>query len=226
MRSSTMATAIALLRSTTAFVPSVGPVGALSRVGSTTSVAQRSIHRSSSALNMVFWKPPPTSEHTRLAKKPALDKCKPDAEWKEELGPNTFQVLRGKATEPAGVRKAQGGFDDVFDKGTYVCAGCRTPLYEDSHKFDCGCGWPGFWTNIQDAVYEEKDADGRRCEILCSGCGGHLGHVFRGEGFGNPEPNERHCVNSVSLAFIPEGKTDGPDAVECTYTGGVYGGTA
>lgn len=51
-------------------------------------------------------------------------------------------------------------------------AGCRTPLYEDSHKFDCGCGWPGFWTNIQDAVYEEKDADGRRCEILCSGCGG------------------------------------------------------
>lgn len=54
----------------------------------------------------------------------------------------------------------------------------------------------------------------------------HLGHVFRGEGFGNPEPNERHCVNSVSLAFIPEGKTDGPDAVECTYTGGVFGGTA
>lgn len=54
----------------------------------------------------------------------------------------------------------------------------------------------------------------------------HLGHVFRGEGFGNPEPNERHCVNSVSLAFIPEGKTDGPDAVECTYEGGVYGGTA
>ena len=53
-----------------------------------------------------------------------------------------------------------------------VITGCRTPLYEDSHKFDCGCGWPGFWTNIQDAVFEKKDADGRRAEIMCSGCSG------------------------------------------------------
>ncbi|CAM9166279.1 unnamed protein product [Choristocarpus tenellus] len=172
---------------------------------------------------MQFWKTPGPSPLTRLAKIPAMDKCKSDEDWKSSLRPTTYQVLRKKATEPAGVRKANGGFDDTFDEGTYVCAGCRQPLYESSHKFDCGCGWPGFWTNIQDAVYEEKDADGRRCEILCSGCGGHLGHVFRGEGFRNPEPNERHCVNSCSLAFIPTGKTDA-EAIECTYSGMVYGG--
>ncbi|CAM9737901.1 unnamed protein product, partial [Phaeothamnion confervicola] len=131
------------------------------------------------------------------------------------------QVLRRKATEPRGVSAAKGGFDDVFDKGTYECAGCGAPLYESSHKFDCGCGWPGFWTNIKDQVYEIVDKDGYRVEILCAHCDGHLGHVFRNEGFSNPPPNERHCVNSVSIAFKPEGADV---AQPCTYEGPVYGG--
>jgi peptide-methionine (R)-S-oxide reductase len=69
-------------------------------------------------------------------------------------------------------------------------------------KFDCGCGWPGFWTCLPKAVREEADADGRRVELLCNACNGHLGHVFRNEGFSNPPPNERHCINSVSLRFV------------------------
>lgn len=156
---------------------------------------------------------------TNLAAKPALTKVKTEEEWKQILSPTAFKVLRRKATEPRKVTVAKGGWDDHNAKGTYVCTGCKTPLYTSAMKFDCGCGWPGFWTNIKDAVYEQRDADGFRCEILCSECDGHLGHVFRNEGFGNPPPDERHCVNSVSVGFVPEGT----DAVQpCTYEGPVY----
>ncbi len=115
---------------------------------------------------------------------------------------------------------AKGGFDDKFDKGTWICAGCKTPLYTSDMKFDCGCGWPGFWTHIEGAVEECPDVDGRRVEVVCKNCQGHLGHVFRGEGFNNPPPNVRQCVNSLSLAFIPEGSDV---EVACTYSGPVYG---
>jgi peptide-methionine (R)-S-oxide reductase len=72
-------------------------------------------------------------------------------------------------------------------------------------KFNCGCGWPGFYTNIPGAVYEDADSDGSgRREVMCAACCGHLGHVFRGENFGNPLPNERHCVNSGSLKFLDD----------------------
>lgn len=111
---------------------------------------------------------------TNLAKKPALDKVKTDAEWAAILNPTTYKVLRRKATEPRGVTMRKGGWDDHFEKGTYVCSGCKTPLYTSEHKFDCGCGWPGFWSNIKDAVYEERDADGFRCEILCSGVSAYV----------------------------------------------------
>ena len=95
-------------------------------------------------------------------------------------------VLRRKATEPGhAVKIANGGFDDLEDEGTYVCAGCANPLFTSQMKFDCGCGWPGFWGCIPDAIYEEVDADGMRVEVLCNGCNGHVGHVFRGENFRN-----------------------------------------
>ncbi len=142
-----------------------------------------------------------------------------DQQWAKILPENQFKVLRRKCTEPRGITKAKGGFDDVFDKGTWICAGCKTPLYTSQMKFDCGCGWPGFWTSISGAVAEHTDADGRRTEITCNACGGHLGHVFKNEGFSNPPPNERHCVNSLSLAFIPENSTT---EIPCTYRGIVF----
>lgn len=142
-----------------------------------------------------------------------------NSEWRKRLSPTQFAVLREARTEPRGITVARGGFDDHFVKnGTYLCAACDSALYTSEMKFDCGCGWPGFWTNIENAVAERSDADGRRVEITCSACNSHLGHVFRGEGFSNPEPNERHCVNSVSLKFRG---SDGKIA-HCTYSGPVY----
>jgi peptide-methionine (R)-S-oxide reductase len=142
-----------------------------------------------------------------------------------ELTPQSYMVLRRKATEPGhAVRIANGGFDDLEEEGTYVCAGCGDPLFTSQMKFDCGCGWPGFWGVIPGSIYEETDADGYRVEVLCNGCNGHVGHVFRGEGFRNPGDtanyDERHCANSCSLAFIPAGSTE---VRKCTYDGQVFG---
>jgi peptide-methionine (R)-S-oxide reductase len=93
-----------------------------------------------------------------------------------------------------------GEYDNFYKDGYYVCKQCDKKLFDSKSKFDAGCGWPAFDEFYKDAVKEILDADGRRTEIICNNCNGHLGHVFRGEGY--TEKDTRHCVNSISLKFI------------------------
>ncbi|HYQ56164.1 MAG TPA: methionine-R-sulfoxide reductase [Draconibacterium sp.] len=106
-------------------------------------------------------------------------------------------VILEKGTE----RAFTGEYTDNKEKGTYVCKQCGTALYRSNDKFDSHCGWPSFDDEIEGTVFKSIDVDGRRTEITCANCGGHLGHVFYGEGF--TAKDTRHCVNSISLLFIP-----------------------
>lgn len=112
-----------------------------------------------------------------------------------ELTPEEQRVILQKGTE----RPFTGALLNETAKGIYTCKQCDAPLYTSESKFDAMCGWPAFDDEIEGAVERVPDADGRRTEIICSNCKGHLGHVFVGENF--TAKNTRHCVNSVSMNF-------------------------
>ena len=117
-----------------------------------------------------------------------------------KLSPDETDIIDYKKTETP----FSGEYDDFYEEGTFICKKCNSPLFSSKSKFDASCGWPAFDEDFPNSVKRVPDNDGYRTEILCSHCGGHLGHVFLNEGL-TPK-NTRHCVNSLSIRFIPINK--------------------
>ena len=121
-----------------------------------------------------------------------MDKTTYNALNQEEL-----YIIESKGTE----RPFTGEYDDFYETGTYICRRCNSELYRSDDKFDARCGWPAFDQEIEGSVNHLPDPDGMRIEIECANCRGHLGHVFMGERL--TATNARHCVNSLSMKFVP-----------------------
>jgi peptide-methionine (R)-S-oxide reductase len=116
------------------------------------------------------------------------------------LTPEEKMVIEKKVTETP----FSGEYDNFFQDGIFICRRCNSPLFSSQAKFEAGCGWPSFDDNFPNVIKEQTDPDGRRTEISCVHCGAHLGHVFKGERL--TEKDTRHCVNSLSIRFVPKGK--------------------
>ncbi|MBN1296078.1 bifunctional methionine sulfoxide reductase B/A protein [bacterium] len=135
------------------------------------------------------------------------------------LNPEEKRVILQKGTE----RPFAGEYWNTTAAGTYICRQCNTPLYRSADKFESHCGWPSFDDELPGAVRRQPDADGRRTEILCAACDAHLGHVFKGERM--TAKDTRHCVNSVSMRFIPEGDPlPAPVIGRAVFAGGCFWG--
>ncbi len=130
---------------------------------------------------------------------PAPVVSKADSDWREQLTPDEYAVLREAGTEPAFV----GEYTENHRVGVYRCRACGTELFRSEHKFDSHCGWPSFFTPLAgEAIIERPDRSlgMARTEVICASCHSHLGHVFAGEGYGTPT-DQRYCINSISLTF-------------------------
>lgn len=134
--------------------------------------------------------------------KEAYEVTKTDEEWRESLTPEQYRILRRKGTE----RAFTGDYWDNHEKGVYRCAACGQPVFSSETKFESGTGWPSFWEPVDESKVEEEadySLGMRRTEVLCSRCGGHLGHVFPD----GPKPTGlRYCINSAALKFEPAGE--------------------
>jgi peptide-methionine (R)-S-oxide reductase len=133
---------------------------------------------------------------------PAAPITKTDEEWRAQLAPDEYQVLRKAGTE----RAFTGEYTDNHQVGSYRCRACGTELFRSEQKFDSHCGWPSFFSPLAGDRIIERDDSGlgmKRTEVLCANCHSHLGHVFAGEGYGTPT-DLRYCINSISLTFSDE----------------------
>jgi peptide methionine sulfoxide reductase msrA/msrB len=135
-----------------------------------------------------------------------------------KLTPEEKRVILQKGTEMPWT----GEYTELKEKGTYTCKQCNAALYSSEDKFDSHCGWPSFDDEIEGAVIRIPDRDGMRTEIVCANCGGHLGHVFLGEGF--TDKDTRHCVNSISMNFVPAQQGLGRNVSRAIFAGGCFWG--
>lgn len=134
----------------------------------------------------------------------------------QSLTPTILQVVRDKGTE----KPFFGEYDTWKEPGTFLCRMCGQALFRSTTKFSSGCGWPSFDEEIPNRIKQQKDPDGARCEIVCARCNAHMGHVFFGENFS--DKNTRHCVNSLSLDFVPDLLIN--DTEEAIFAGGCFWG--
>ncbi|HJV98049.1 MAG TPA: peptide-methionine (R)-S-oxide reductase MsrB [Arthrobacter sp.] len=137
---------------------------------------------------------------------PADAGVKSDAQWRQELTPEEYHVLRQAGTE----RPFTGEYWDTHTAGVYQCRACGSELFTSNEKFDSHCGWPSFWAPLAEGTVRyihDRTLGMERIEVRCATCDSHLGHVFEGEGYATPT-DQRFCINSVSLKLVPRGEQD------------------